>query len=121
MSLTSHPRDFLDFIRSAKKLGFYPYFRPISQSFGPEMELDGRRSVMLASNLITHHSSFITHLCTKLLKRLPAFVGKKKAIVHTTGFGENLGSLGCLPASGNFVVCMGTFSKAPASIKRSSR
>ncbi|MGA2939955.1 MAG: aminotransferase class I/II-fold pyridoxal phosphate-dependent enzyme [Syntrophobacteraceae bacterium] len=32
-------------------------------------------------------------------------VGKKRAIVHTTGLGANLGPLGCLSSCGNFVVC----------------
>ncbi len=131
MSLTSNPRDFLDFIRSAKKLGLYPYFRPISQSFGPEMELDGKRLVMLASNDYLGlsrdprvveasigamrqwgtgpgGSRFLcgnTTLHEALEERLAAFVGKKKAIVHTTGFGANLGALSCLSSSGNFIVC----------------
>ena len=114
--MPSHPRDFLDLIRSAKKLGLYPYFRPISRSFGPEMELDGKRSVMLASNDYLGlsrdprvleasiaamrkwgtgpgGSRFLcgnTTLHEALEERLAAFVGKKKAIVHTTGFGANL-------------------------------
>ncbi len=129
--MPSHPRDFLDLIRSAKKLGLYPYFRPISRSFGPEMELDGKRSVMLASNDYLGlsrdprvleasiaamrkwgtgpgGSRFLcgnTTLHEALEERLAAFVGKKKAIVHTTGFGANLGSLSCLSSSGHFLVC----------------
>ncbi len=129
--MTSPPRDFLDYIRSGKKMGLYPYFLPISQSFGPEMEADGKRLIMLASNDYLGlsrdprvveasigamrqwgtgpgGSRFLcgnTTLHEALEERLAAFVGKKKAIVHTTGFGANLGSLGCLPSSGNFIVC----------------
>jgi glycine C-acetyltransferase len=95
------------------------------------MELDGKRSVMLASNDYLGlsrdprvleasiaamrkwgtgpgGSRFLcgnTTLHEALEERLAAFVGKKKAIVHTTGFGANLGSLSCLSSSGGFLVC----------------
>lgn len=46
-----------------------------------------------------------TTLHEALEERLAAFVGKKKAIVHTTGFGANLGSLSCLSSSVDFIVC----------------
>lgn len=131
MSFTPTPSssDFLDSVRSIKRLGFYPYFRPVSRSFGSEVEIENRRLIMLASHDYLGlscdprvmeavcdavrrwgtgpgGSRFLcgnTTLHEALEERLAAFVGKKRAIVHTTGFGANLGGLSCLP--GDFIVC----------------
>lgn len=131
MSFLARSPDFLESIREAKKSGFYPYFRAVSKSFGPEVEVEGRRLVMLASNdylglsrdprvmeaawLAMQRwgtgpggSRFLcgnTVLHEALEERLAAFLDKKCALVHTTGFGANLGGLSCLMSSGGYVLC----------------
>lgn len=110
------------FVQLARTQGLYPYFRPISRSFGPEVEVHGRRMVMIGSNdyLGFSHdprvqeaaaqamnrwgtgpggSRFLSGNMTlheELEERLAAFVGKKKAVVHVTGFSTNLGAIACL-------------------------
>ena len=110
------------FVQGAKAQGVYPYFRPISRSWGPEVEVHGRRLVMIGSNdylglsheprikeaaiLAMHRwgtgpggSRFLSGNMTvheALEERLAAFVGKKRAVLHVTGFSTNLGAIGCL-------------------------
>ncbi|NTV43828.1 MAG: aminotransferase class I/II-fold pyridoxal phosphate-dependent enzyme, partial [Syntrophobacteraceae bacterium] len=40
-----------------------------------------------------------------LEERLASFVGKRRAIVHTTGFSVNLGAIGCLINSNDVILC----------------
>ncbi len=102
--------------------GINPYFRPIAKTWGSEVEVGGRRLVMVGSNdyLGFSHdprvkeasaeaarkwgtgpggSRFLSGNMTLhqlLEERLAEFVGKKHALVHVTGFSTNLGALGCL-------------------------
>jgi 8-amino-7-oxononanoate synthase len=124
-------RPFASLIRDAKELGFYPYYRPISRSWGPEVEVGGRRLVMIGSNDylgLSHHPRVLEKaaesmkrwgsgpggsrlLCGNITlheileERLAAFVGKKKALVHPTGFSTNLGALSCLLSAKDVVLC----------------
>jgi len=114
-----------------KASGLYPYFRPISRSWGTEVEVAGKRLVMIGSNdyLGLAHapkvkeaaaaavyamgtgpggSRFLSGnmlLHQTLEERLAAFVGKKRAVLHVTGFSTNLGSLGCLLTPSDYVLC----------------
>lgn len=113
---------FIDFLSLAKKQEVYPYFQPVDRSWGTEVEVKGHRLIMIGSNDylgLSHDprvqeaaakavrrwgtgpggSRFLsgnTTLLEELEERLAEFVGKKKAVVHTTGFSANLGALGCL-------------------------
>lgn len=131
MSLKSRCRPFARYVRSAKKEGYYPYFRPISQSWGTEVEVAGRRLVMIGSNdyLGLSHDPRVMEaatlamrhwgtgaggsrfLCGNLVlhevleERLAAFVHKKKAVVHVTGFSTNLGAIACLLTPQDIILC----------------
>ena len=118
-------------VRDAREQGIYPYFRPIDRSWGTEVEVSGRRLIMIGSNDylgFTHDPRIIEatakaalrwgsgpggsrFLCgnltlhEKLEERLAAFVGKKKAVVHATGFTTNLGAIACMLTPQDVIVC----------------
>ncbi len=118
-------------VHLARQGGVYPYFRCIADSKGTEVEVEGRRAVMLASNDylgLTHHpevlekagraarkwgsgaggSRFLSgnlSLHHQLEERLADWVGKRRALVHVTGFSTNLGALGVLLGPGDTVIC----------------
>lgn len=122
MMLKDRCLTFNRFVQGARAQGLYPYFRPISRSWGPEVEVHGRRLIMIGSNDYLGLSQeprvqeaavqamrrwgtgpggsrFLSGNMTlheALEERLAAFVGKKKAVVHVTGFSTNLGVIGCL-------------------------
>ncbi|MEJ2069973.1 MAG: pyridoxal phosphate-dependent aminotransferase family protein [Syntrophobacterales bacterium] len=131
MMLKKRCMTFHRFVEGAKAQGVYPYFRPISRSWGPEVEVHGRRMVMIGSNDylgLSHEprvmeaavqamhrwgtgpggSRFLSGNMTlheALEERLAAFVGKKKAVLHVTGFSTNLGAIGCLLSSQDMILC----------------
>jgi len=131
MKLETRVQAFAHMIRNAKEEGFYPYFRTISRSLGPEVEVGTKRLIMVGSNDylgLTHDPRVIesaSHALRQwgtgpggsrflngtlavhemLEERLAALVGKKKAVAHTTGFGTNLGSIGCLLTSRDAILC----------------
>jgi glycine C-acetyltransferase len=118
-------------VQGAKEQGLYPYFRPISQSWGTEVEVEGRRLVMIGSNdyLGFTHDPQIKEVTAQALQkwgsgpggsrflcgnltlhealeeRLAAFVGKRKAVVHATGFTTNLGAIACMLNPQDVIVC----------------
>jgi 8-amino-7-oxononanoate synthase len=101
---------------SARKMGIYPYFRPLDYNDGPEAVIDGRRVTMFGSNnylgLTTHPKvreaarnaieRFGTSMTGSRLvngsmklheefeEKLAAFFGKESALVFTTGYQVNL-------------------------------
>jgi 8-amino-7-oxononanoate synthase len=107
---------------SARKAGYYPYFKPIQSHQDTEVTLDGRRIIMIGSNnylgLTTHPkvqeaamaalrkygtsstgSRFLNgtlDLHVELEDRLARFVGKEAALVFSTGFQTNLGTISAL-------------------------
>ncbi|MDI6854955.1 MAG: pyridoxal phosphate-dependent aminotransferase family protein [Deltaproteobacteria bacterium] len=124
-------RAFADQVHLAKAQKKYPYFRPISRSWGTEVEVAGRRLIMVGSNDylgLTHDPQVIEaasramvrwgtgaggsrFLCGNLTlheeleERLAAFVGKKKAVVHVTGFSTNLGAIASLLTPHDIIMC----------------
>lgn len=100
----------------------YAYFQPVDRSWGTEVEVQGKRLIMAGSNDylgLTHDprvqeaaieairrwgtgpggSRFLSGNMTlheALEARLAAYVGKKRAVVHTTGFLTNLGVIASL-------------------------
>ncbi len=131
MMLKKRCLTFHRFVEGARAQGVYPYFRPISRSWGPEVEVHGRRMVMIGSNDylgLSHEprvmeaamqamrrwgtgpggSRFLSGNMTlheALEERLAAFVGKKRAVLHVTGFSTNLGAIACLLGSQDIILC----------------
>lgn len=105
-----------------KGAGLYPYFRPIEENHDTEVVIGGRRLLMFGSNSymgLTNHpkvkeaakkaierygsscsgSRFLngtSRLHLQLEERLAAFVGKEAALLFTTGFQTNLGTVSSL-------------------------
>ena len=117
--------------RTLEEMGLYPYFIPLDQTEGTEVTVEGKRLIMLGSNnylgLTTHPevreaaraaiAEFGTS-CTgsrflngtlalhgELERRLAAFVGKETALVFSTGYQTNLGTLSALLGRDDVVVC----------------
>lgn len=131
MQLKKRCAPFNSLIREGRKQGLYPYFRPISYASGAEVEIDGQRKLMLASNdylglaqdprvqeaaskalrkwgTATGGSRFLCGNLTLhevLEERLAAFVGKKRAILFVTGFSANLGALESLITPEDIILC----------------
>lgn len=116
--------------KDAQRAGFYPFFIPFKDSEGTTVTYEGREILMIGSNnylgMTTHPrvkeaaqqaiESFGTS-CTgsrfmngtlelhkELERRLAAFVGKEAALVYTTGYQTNLGSISALVARGDIIV-----------------
>ena len=96
--------------------GIHPYFRPIAKTWGTEVEVGGKRLVMIGSNdyLGLSHDPRVMDAAAKavyewgtgpggsrflsgnmvlhhqLEERLAAFVGKRYSVVHVTGFSTNM-------------------------------
>lgn len=116
--------------RKVKELGIYPYFHPIQSALGDEVVIDGHQCIMIGSNnylgLVNHPkvkkaaseaalkygsgctgSPFLNgtlDLHLELEERLARFVGKERAIVFSTGFQTNLGTISCLVGKNDTVV-----------------
>jgi 8-amino-7-oxononanoate synthase len=113
-----------------KAAGIYPYFHTLSASEGPIVTIGGRRVVMLGSNnylSLTHHPEVVRAAhdaidrygtsCTgsrflngnldlheTLEKELAAFTGKQAALIFSSGFLANLGSVGLLGSGSDAVI-----------------
>lgn len=105
-----------------KSAGLYPYFRPIEENHDTEVVISGKRLLMFGSNSymgLTNHpkvkeaakkaidrygsscsgSRFLngtSRLHLELEERLADFVGKEAALLFTTGFQTNLGTVSSL-------------------------
>lgn len=108
--------------RDLRAKGLYPYFQPIEQSCDTEVVIGGHRKVMVGSNNymgLTHDprileaahgalekygsgntgSRFLNgnlDLHDQLEEDLADFVGKEAALVFSTGYQTNLGTIGAL-------------------------
>ncbi len=106
----------------ARAAGLYPFFQPVEVNDGPEAEVDGRRVIMLGSNNylgLTRHPNVLAaahaaldrwgpsmtgsrllngtspvHL--ELEQALADFLGAEAAIVFSTGYLANLGTVSAL-------------------------
>ena len=107
---------------NARKMGIYPYFRPLDFNDGPEAQIDGKRVTMFGSNnylgLTTHpkvrqaaraaidrfgtsmtgsrlvNGSMMLH--EEFENKLAAWSGKESALVFTTGYQVNLATCSAL-------------------------
>lgn len=116
--------------REAEAMGIYPYFTPFEDSEGTVVKYQGRDIIMIGSNnylgLTTHPkvreaaieavkrygtsctgSRFMNgtlKLHNELEERLAHFVGKEKAIVFSTGYQTNLGTISAIVGRGDIVI-----------------
>lgn len=107
---------------NARKIGIYPFFRPLDLNDGPEAVIDGRRVIMLGSNnylgLTTHPKvraaakeaidrfgtsmtgSRLVNGSMKLHEefeaKLAAWFNKESALVFTTGYQVNIATCAAL-------------------------
>jgi len=110
--------------------GVYPYFHPIQSAPGDEVIIDGRKFIMVGSNnylgLVDHPkvkeaaanaakkygsgctgSPFLNgtlDLHLELQDRLAKFTGTEEALVFSTGFQTNLGTISCLAGKNDSLV-----------------
>ena len=116
--------------RLAKAAGIYPYFLPIAENHGTEVTIGGRRIIMAGSNNylgLTKHPKVIAaaeealrrfgtsnngsrflngtlEMHVQLEERLAKFTRKEAALVYSTGYLTNLGSISALMDKGEVVV-----------------
>ena len=116
--------------KEAMAAGYYPYFIPLEDTEGTEVVIDGRRLIMIGSNnylgLTTHpkvrqaaieavrrygtsctgsrflNGNLVMH--DELEEKLAAFVGKEGALVFSTGFQTNLGTISALIGRGDVAI-----------------
>ena len=129
MDIFDKCRDFTQ-ARMAQAAGVYPYFLPLEDTEGTEVTIQGRRILMIGSNnylglttdprvreasieAIRRYGTSCTGsrflngtlaLHQELERRLAAYVSKEAAIVFSTGFQVNLGTISCLVGRGDVVV-----------------
>ena len=109
-------------VKTVQQMGFWPYFIPIDHAEGPEVIIDNRRLLMIGSNnylglandprvkeaaieAIRKYGTSCTgsrflngtlHMHLELEERLAKFVGLEAALVFSTGFQVNLGTIPAL-------------------------
>ncbi|MGC4056809.1 MAG: pyridoxal phosphate-dependent aminotransferase family protein [Chitinophagaceae bacterium] len=114
----------------ARRMGVYPYFRPISSAQDTEVIIDNNRVLMFGSNSylgLTNHpkikeaaqaaiakygtgcagSRFLNgtlDLHIELEEKLARFTGKEAALIFSTGFQVNLGVLATLTGRNDYLV-----------------
>jgi 8-amino-7-oxononanoate synthase len=116
--------------KEVQAAGLYPYFIPLTDSEGTEVTVGDHRLIMIGSNnylgLTTHPrvrraaieatrrygtsctgSRFLNgtlELHLELERRLAEFVGTEAALVFSTGYQTNLGTISALVGRGDFVI-----------------
>ncbi|MBQ0056734.1 MAG: pyridoxal phosphate-dependent aminotransferase family protein [Bacteroidales bacterium] len=116
--------------QEAKAKGIYPYFRAIGSDQDTEVMMNGKKVLMFGSNAytgLTNHprvkaaaiemtekygtgcagSRFLNgtlDIHEKLEQRLAAFVGKEEAMMYSTGFFANMGTISCLTGREDYVI-----------------
>lgn len=116
--------------RTLQALGLYPFFIPIQQSEGPEIIIDRKKYIMIGSNnylgMTSHpkvkeaaiqaikkygtgctgsrllNGTLEIHL--ELEEKLATFVGKEKALVFSTGFQTNLGTITSIVSNNDLIL-----------------
>src|ERR1700748_1561212 len=123
--------DRLEQLEAAKEHDLLPYFRLLTSQAGPVVEMEGRETIMLASNnylgltgdprvkeaarqaLETYGTGLTgsrllngtTPLHLELEREIAEWMGTEDAIVFTTGYQANVGCLSTLLAPGDTVIC----------------
>lgn len=112
----------IEIVKQLQESGLYPYFRTIEGGEGGTVSIDGQKKVMAGSNNylgLTRHPKVIEaakkamdkygsgcsgsrflngtiKLHIELEERLANFMQKEDALVYSTGFQTNLGTISCL-------------------------
>lgn len=116
--------------KDATEVGMYPYFRALSDSEGVTAMFEGKDVVMLGSNnylglttdprvreaaieAIRRYGTSVTgsrflngtlELHLELERRLAKFMGKEAAVVFSTGYQTNVGTISSLVGKDDFVI-----------------
>lgn len=116
--------------REARAAGVYPYFIPLTNNEGTEVSIGGRHLLMIGSNnylgLTVHPqvrqaameavriygtsctgSRFLNgtlELHLELERRLARWVGKEAALVFSTGYQVNVGTISAIVQRGDYVI-----------------
>lgn len=116
--------------KEAMALGIYPYFRALSDTEGAVARFEGKEVVMIGSNnylglttdprvrqaakdAIDRYGTSVTgsrflngtlQLHLELDKRLAKFVGKEAALVFSTGYQTNVGTITAVVQKGDYVI-----------------
>jgi 8-amino-7-oxononanoate synthase len=118
-------------LEAAKQADLLPYFRVIESEAGPVVEMEGRETVMLGSNnylgltgdprvkaaareALERYGTALTGsrflngtipLHVALEREIAEWMGTEEALVFTTGYQANLGSIGTILEPGDTVIC----------------
>jgi len=118
-------------LEAAKEADLLPYFRLIESQAGPVVEMEGHRKIMLGSNnylgltgdhrvkaaardALERYGTALTGsrfmngtipLHNELEREIADWMGTEDALVFTTGYQANLGTIGTLLAPGDTVIC----------------
>ncbi len=116
--------------RKARENGYYPYFKPIHSGAETSVIIDGKRLIMIGSNNylgLTQHKHVIEAAikavekfgsgCTgsrflngtlelheELEYRLAKFMNRDRALIFSTGFQTNLGSISTVAGKKDFII-----------------
>ncbi len=130
MDLFEKMRGGLDRVEDARQAGLYPYFIPLTNNEGSESYIGDHRLIMIGSNNylgLTMHpkvrqaaidaiheygtscsgSRFLNgtlELHLELERRLADWVGKEAALVFSTGYQTNVGTISGLIQRGDYVI-----------------
>jgi 8-amino-7-oxononanoate synthase len=118
-------------LEAAKEADLLPYFRLLTSEAGPLVEMEGRETIMLGSNnylgltgdsrvkaaakeALDRYGTALTGsrllngtipLHVELEKEIAEWMGTEDAIVFTTGYQANLGTIGTILEPGDSVIC----------------
>ncbi len=118
-------------LEAAKEADLLPYFRLIESQAGPVVEMEGREKIMLGSNnylgltgdprvkaaardALEHYGTALTGsrfmngtipLHVELEREIADWMGTEDALVFTTGYQVNLGTIGTILGPGDTVIC----------------
>ena len=118
-------------LEAAKEADLLPYFRLLGSEAGPVVEMEGREKIMLGSNnylgltgdrrvkaaareALDRYGTALTGsrllngtipLHLELEHEIAEWMGTADAIVFTTGYQANLGTIGTIVAPGDTVIC----------------
>lgn len=129
MKLLEKCRNFTE-AATARKEGWYPYFKVVESEQGPEAIVDGKKMIMLGSNNylgLTNHPK-VKEAAVKAIKkygtgcsgsrylngtlslheeaeaRLAKFMRREAALLFSTGYQTNLGTISALVGKGEYVI-----------------
>jgi 8-amino-7-oxononanoate synthase len=118
-------------LAAAKEADLVPYFRVLESAAGPVVEMEGHETIMLGSNnylgltgdervkgaardALERYGTALTGsrllngtipLHTELEREIGEWMGASEAIVFTTGYQANLGTIGTILGPGDTVIC----------------